>query len=168
MKTLSLYAAILFSIFSLNSFAQKSDVLDKKENIKVWGNCETCKKHIENAAKAAGAKTANWNDETKNLFVTYNGSKTSSVKIQNAIAAAGYDTQDFKGDNNVYNKLLPCCKYERNSSFASSISQTNSSIKNCKNMACCKDKNCCDKNGKCDMEACKDMKECKDMACCKS
>ena len=62
MKTLSIYAVILFSIFSFNlSYAQSV----KNDTIKVWGNCGMCKTKIEKAAKAAGASTANWNEETK-------------------------------------------------------------------------------------------------------
>jgi Copper chaperone len=119
MKTLNIYAALLFSIFALNSsFAQKSTVLNTKEQIKVWGNCETCKKRIDNAAHVAGAATANWDVLSHVLTVSFDGAKTSSEKIQKAIAAAGHDTQDFKGDDEAYNKLPSCCKYERNTTYA--------------------------------------------------
>lgn len=169
MKTLNIYAALLFSIFAINSsFAQKNTVLDRKESIKVWGNCETCKKHIENAAKSAGAKTANWNDETKMLALAYDGAKTTLVKIQNAIAASGYDTQDFKGNDQAYSKLMSCCKYDRNTSYAGLTTKANTKAADCKNMKCCKNKNCCDKNKKCNSTACKSAEECKDMGCCKS
>lgn len=149
MKTLNLYAALLFSIFAINlSFAQKSTVLNTKENIKVWGNCETCKKKIEKAASSAGAITANWNDESHILALSYDGAKTSSEKIQKAIAAAGYDTRDFKGDDEAYNKLPSCCKYERKDN-ASAISMKCCSLEtcgtekdNCKDMACCNGKEC--------------------------
>ena len=116
MKTLKIYAAILFSIFAINtSFAQSAV---KKETIKVWGNCDMCKTNIEKAAKKAGATVANWNEESKELKVSYAATKTSSVKIQTAIAKSGYDTQDFTGDNNAYNKLHACCQYDRKSNSA--------------------------------------------------
>ena len=147
MKTLSLFAVILFSIFSFNtSFAQTA----KKETIKVWGNCGMCKTTIEKAAKKAGAKTANWNEDSKELKVSYAVNKTSSVKIQQAIAKSGYDTQDFTADNNAYDNLHGCCKYDRKS--ADTI-----------NAKCCDNEKC----GK-DAEACKDMSCCKDKTCCKS
>jgi len=114
MKTLNIYAAILFSIFSLGTFAQTNL---KKDKIKVWGNCGTCKGKIEKAAKTAGATTAVWSEKTKILKVSYDPSSTGSEKIQKAIAAVGYDTQDFKGDDEAYNKLMDCCKYERNKAF---------------------------------------------------
>jgi mercuric ion binding protein len=149
MKTLNIYAALLFSIFAINfSFAQKSTLLDHKENIKVWGNCETCKKKIEKAAISAGAVTANWNDESHILALSYDGAKTSSDKIQRSIAAAGYDTQDFTANDNAYNKLPNCCKYERKSSAVStamnccSMESCGSAKDNCKDMACCSGKEC--------------------------
>ncbi len=111
MKTLNICAALLFSIFAINtSFAQTAVT---KETIKVWGNCGMCKTTIEKAAKKAGATTANWNEESKELKVSYAANKTSSDKIQQGIAKSGYDTQDFTADDKVYNKLHGCCQYDR-------------------------------------------------------
>lgn len=160
MKTLNIYVVILFSIFASSSFAQKSTVLNTKEQIKVWGNCETCKKRIESAATSAGAVTANWSDQSHILSLSYDGAKTSLEKIQRAIAAAGYDTQDIKADDGAYNKLPSCCKYERNTALASLKTM------DCNNMDCCKDNLCC--KGKCSEGNCKDIPECKTMTCCKS
>ena len=79
MKTVSLFAAIMLSIFGINiSTAQTV----KTETIKVWGNCGMCKTTIEKSAKKGGAKTAEWNEDSKELKVSYGGNKTSSVKIQ--------------------------------------------------------------------------------------
>lgn len=110
MKTLSLFAAILFSIFTINITSAQTS---KTETIKVWGNCGMCKTTIEKAAKKAGAKTANWNEESKELKVTYAVNKTSSAKIQEAISKSGYDTQDFTAVQTAYNNLHSCCKYDR-------------------------------------------------------
>ena len=164
MKTLNIYAALLFSIFALNfSFAQTAL---KKETIKVWGNCGMCKKTIERSARSAGATHASWNEETKILNVTYNSRGSNPEKIQKAIAASGYDTQEFKADDKAYNNLHGCCKYERNTAFAGVNVKTNSA--DCKEMACCKDNGCCDKDGKCDGKACKEVAACKENNCCKS
>lgn len=111
MKTLNMYAVLLFSIFAINfSFAQTAV---KKETIKVWGNCGMCKKVIEKAAKSAGATTASWNEDSKELKVAYAVNKTSGTKIQQAVAKSGYDTQDFTANDPAYNKLPGCCHYER-------------------------------------------------------
>ena len=111
MKTLSICAVILFSVLSSNTInAQKSLT---KETFKVWGNCGMCKKTIEKSAINAGAKTATWNEETKQLQVAYSSPKTSGNKIQQAVAGAGYDTQDFTATEKAYNKLDGCCQYDR-------------------------------------------------------
>jgi TusA-related sulfurtransferase len=110
MKTLSLFAAILFSIFSINLASAQTS---KTETIKVWGNCGMCKTTIEKAAKKAGAKTASWDEDSKELKVTYAVNRTSSAKIQEAIAKSGYDTQDFTAIQTAYDNLHGCCKYDR-------------------------------------------------------
>ena len=112
MKAIKLFAVLLFGgLITNTSSAQIASV--KKETIKVWGNCGSCKKKIEKAAKTAGATTANWNEDTQELKVAYNSNKSSSEKIQQSIASVGYDTQDFKGDDKAYTKLDKCCKYPR-------------------------------------------------------
>ena len=110
MKTIFVFAAILFSAFATNSAAAQTI---KSEAIKVWGNCGMCKKKIEKAAKTAGATTASWSEDTKELQVTYAVAKTSNIKIQQAVAKAGYDTQDFTATEKAYNKLDGCCQYDR-------------------------------------------------------
>ncbi|MGC8824758.1 MAG: heavy-metal-associated domain-containing protein [Bacteroidales bacterium] len=102
-----------FMMESAPVLAQKSNGL-KTETIKVWGNCESCKKRIENAAKTEGVAKAVWDIKTKMLTLTYNPAKTSSDKVQKQIAAVGHDTEKYKADDKTYNSLPSCCKYERN------------------------------------------------------
>ncbi|MFN8243756.1 MAG: heavy metal-binding domain-containing protein [Ferruginibacter sp.] len=109
MKTFNRIAILAICIFSVNTLLAQT----KKETIKVWGNCGMCKKVIEKAAKTAGATAASWNEDSKELNVTYNEKKTSAAKIQQSIANAGYDTQDFAASNAAYMKLPACCHYER-------------------------------------------------------
>jgi hypothetical protein len=85
------------------------------ENIKVWGNCDMSKSKIEKAAKKAGAISADWDLERRNLSVTFLSTKTSSIKIQQNIANAGFDTEGVEASINAYRKLKDCCKYERKS-----------------------------------------------------
>jgi len=119
MKTLSLFAAIIFSIFSVNTSSAQTT---KTETIKVWGNCGMCKTTIEKSAKKAGAKTASWNEDSKELKVTYAVDKTSSAKIQEAIAKSGYDTQDFIAVQTAYDNLHGCCKYDRKNAGTAAVS----------------------------------------------
>lgn len=150
MKNLFLFTVLSFSfIFSNNLFAQAT----KSEDIKVWGNCGMCKKTIEAAAIKGGAKEASWNDQTKILSISYNSKKTDTKKIQEAVAASGYDTQDVTAPTEVYNKLHSCCQYDRKATEKSNLTATKSC---CENEKCSNNKDCCT-DGKCE----------KDHACCK-
>lgn len=180
MKMQSLLLSVLFlSIFNNFSVAQTV----KKENIKVWGNCGMCKKTIETAAAKAGAASANWNTETKILSVSYSAKKTNAEKIQQAVAAAGYDTENFTAPGEAYDKLHACCKYDRKGEEAvakkeACCSYDNCAKDGCKDMDCCKGKDCCSskemasccKDGKCEKgkECCKENAACKEKGCCKS
>jgi periplasmic mercuric ion binding protein len=148
MKTIRIFSivAVLLAITSI-SFAQT-----KTETFKVSGNCGMCKSTIEKAAKAAGATSASWDEETKDLTVKYSSSSTNAAKIQKKIAAVGYDNVSFKATVEAYKKLPACCQYERAEATT---------------MDCCKDgkcsmpghdgKDCCKKDaGK--MDCCKDGK----------
>ncbi|MCR8526392.1 heavy-metal-associated domain-containing protein, partial [Escherichia coli] len=83
MKALSITAILFLSLFTTLTAAAQATT---KESIKVWGNCGMCKKNIEKAAKKGGATTANWNEDSKQLTVSYKAAKTTGIKIQQAIA----------------------------------------------------------------------------------
>lgn len=119
MKTQYIILSFLFILASaVTATAQKNSAKLTKETFKVWGECGMCKKTIEKAAKDSGAVTANWNTDSKQLTVTYNNTKTSNQQIQQAIAAAGYDTRDLTADNDAYDKLHECCRYDRKAAAA--------------------------------------------------
>jgi hypothetical protein len=125
----------------------------KTETFKVSGNCGMCKNKIEKAAKEAGAKEASWDADTKILTVTYKSSSTNTAKIQEKIAAVGYDNAGATASKESYDKLHDCCKYERMSASASSTNEAKDACcqKNGDKMDCCKDAksmDCC-KDGKC-------------------
>jgi mercuric ion binding protein len=82
-------------------------------SFKVWGNCEQCKETIENALKVKGVSKADWNTKTKQIQVSYDSTAISLDQIQKNIAAAGYDNEKYKGDDDAYNNLPECCQYER-------------------------------------------------------
>jgi periplasmic mercuric ion binding protein len=111
MKASQIFITLSILLMSTVGFAQTNAA--KKETIKVWGECGMCKKTIETAAKKAGATTATWDVDAKMLTVAYQPSKTSNQKIQQSIAAAGYDTKDFTANDAAYNGLHACCKYDR-------------------------------------------------------
>ena len=104
----SIFLSLLFVCMAAVGFAQT-----KTETLKVSGECGSCKKKIESAAKKAGASYAVWDVDSKELTVKYNSTTTNNAKIQNSIAGVGYDTQDFKATDEAYNKLDGCCQYDR-------------------------------------------------------
>lgn len=133
MKTLKIFSfvAIFMAVATLSlpksSFAQKT----KTETIPVSGNCGMCKSTIEKAAKTAGVADAKWDVDAKTLTVKYNSYTTNAAKIQQAVAAAGYDTRDVKATDESYDKLHSCCKYDRSASATEH-----------QKMNCCKDGKC--------------------------
>ncbi|MGZ3837170.1 MAG: cation transporter [Flavisolibacter sp.] len=153
MKSLQIFVlSFVFLSFSVAGLAQS-----KTEKFTVSGECGSCKKKIEKAAKAAGASYALWNVDSKELTVRYNSTSSNKAKIEQSIAGAGYDTPDYKATEEAYNKLDACCQYDRSAATATS---------------CCDDAKCtdakCMKDGKCtkDMSCCKDS-GCTTKACCK-
>lgn len=158
MKTLRIFSlATIFMAFAAVAVAQT-----KTEIFKVSGNCGMCKTKIEKAAKDAGAKSASWNADTKDLTVSYKSSSTNMAKIQGMIASAGYDNVGATAPTEAYDKLHACCKYDR------------AAVTNEAKPDCCKDGKCtkeghdgidCCKKGADKMDCCK--KDDTNMACCK-
>jgi copper chaperone CopZ len=103
----SMLLCLSFLTFNILAFAQAPT------KIKVSGNCGMCKKHIEKAAKDAGATNASWDKVTKLLTVSFDESKTNTDKIETAIAGAGYDTEHKEASQEAYKKLDECCQYDR-------------------------------------------------------
>jgi hypothetical protein len=109
MKKLQLSFVSFFSIaMAINSTAQI-----KEEKIMVWGECTTCQFAIEKAAKSTGASYASWDWYSQTLSVKYHKDSSSTISIQKAVAKIGYDTKEVKADDEVFNNLHYCCKYER-------------------------------------------------------
>ena len=150
MKTLkSFFFSFLFIAIASVAVAQT-----KTEKIAVSGECGMCKTKIEKAAKDAGASFAAWDVDAKLLTVKYKSTSTNTAKIENAVAAVGYDTKNVKATDESYNKLHSCCKYERTASTDADHADH-------------ADHSCCD-NAKCKAADCmKDGKCSKDMSCCK-
>jgi periplasmic mercuric ion binding protein len=107
----------LFSVFALASCSPKAAQTDANTQttaIPVMGNCGMCKKKIETAALSQkGVSKANWDDTKMLLTVTYNSAKVTTADIEKKVAAVGYDTQNVKASDAVYNALPGCCQYDR-------------------------------------------------------
>ncbi|RFM27487.1 heavy-metal-associated domain-containing protein [Deminuibacter soli] len=112
MQFIKIFLLAACTLFSVSIFAQGV----KTETFKVQGNCGSCKKHIETAAKGPGVTKAEWNKDTKVFTLVYDPAKTNSDAVQKKIAAVGYDTEKYKGDDKAYAALDECCQYERKAS----------------------------------------------------
>ncbi|MCK9423591.1 MAG: efflux RND transporter periplasmic adaptor subunit [Bacteroidales bacterium] len=111
MKTKSMMLVVGLLFFSMTTiFANEA----KTEKIKVYGNCGMCKSRIEEAAKSVkGVTKAKWDDADAMLTVTFDDTKTSVTKIEEAVSKVGHDTDHTKTADKTYDALPGCCKYER-------------------------------------------------------
>ena len=90
----------------------------KKENeFYVKGNCGSCKKRIEKAAKDAGAISAEWSAEKQSVVLNFDSTKTSADKILKKIAEVGHDNEKYQSTDSVYKNLPGCCLYDRDIAF---------------------------------------------------
>lgn len=150
MKTLKLFLSFVLLFVASYSFAQTTS-----EKFKVAGECGTCKKKIEKAAKSTGASYALWDTDSKVLTVKYASTTTNKAKIEQAIAEAGYDTPDVKASDDAYKQLDGCCQYDRSAKAATSCCDS----EKCTKTACMKDGQCT-KDATCCKEAGCDQKDC--------
>ncbi len=168
MKTIQVLFAC-FLLFSITN-AQTKTTTVKTSAFKVWGNCGMCKKTIEGAAKNSGAVYANWNVNSKMLTIKYIPSKTSVDKIQKGVAEAGYDNIRYTGNDQAYEGLDECCKYNRKAAVDTNATKNSCCVKDRKGSNC---KECCTKtDGKTDCcvkaDGCCAKTKCeKGKGCCK-
>ena len=108
MKLIRFMLVAVCLLFAPTIFAQ-----EKTDTIKVSGECGMCKNRIQKALKLESISKATWDTETKLLTVTYSADKISNDEIQKKVAAVGHDTEKYKAEDAVYNKLPGCCQYER-------------------------------------------------------
>ena len=111
---------ILFflTVFSQGAFAQEKTTTPKKEvktiEFKVKGNCDQCKKRIENAAYIKGVKSTLWDETKQTLTVVYRADKVTEMQIHEAVAKSGHSTDKVEKDKTIYKELPECCKYDDN------------------------------------------------------
>ena len=87
----------------------------------VRGNCGMCKTTIQKAALSVdGVEEASWDIETKVLDIRTNSNLDSiTIKIHNAVAKSGYDTELVLANSEDYNNLPGCCQYNREMEISS-------------------------------------------------
>ena len=125
MKTIKLLLTIMIVFTTFQSANSQSDKTErakifgiKKQTIKVQGTCSMDKRRIETAAYSVdGVKSSVWDEYTQALTLTYSVFKKDAAEnVQKKIASVGNDTEKYKADDAVYNKLPECCHYPRTKS----------------------------------------------------
>ena len=110
----NLIFGIKLLLVAYSSTAQEKKNKNAKYTFEVNGNCDQCKKRIEKASYAVnGVKMAVWDMETHQLAVLINEEKCSVLDVKKSLAKVGHDTDEVKAQNEIYEKLHSCCKYER-------------------------------------------------------
>ena len=110
MKAKTIYVTLGIALLSLTTVFGQS----KTEKFKVNGKCGMCETRIEKAAKSVdGVTTADWDQKTMFIEVSYDPAKTDLQKIEQAIAKVGHDTDKCRAKDETYNSLPGCCKYDR-------------------------------------------------------
>lgn len=101
--------ATILSFTQLNAQDKNSIQTD---TFRVEGVCGSCKKRIENAAYIPGVKSAEWNQESSMLTVSYKSKKVSKDEIVTAITEKGHTADGKKANKEAYDKLPKCCAYD--------------------------------------------------------
>ncbi len=110
MKTRKMLMLAVLLVATTAVFAQKKVT----EEFKVYGNCGMCETRIEKAVDAIpGVVKSEWNTESKMLKVTYKTKEVKALDIHKAVAKVGHDTDLARAEDQVYDKLHGCCKYDR-------------------------------------------------------
>jgi len=105
-----LIAPIVFTAL-LSSCSNPSEIT---ENFHVYGNCMMCEETIEGSLKEVeGIAVGDWDRKTKQMVVTFDTTKISFADIKTKIAGVGYDMEDVRAEDTVYDELHKCCKYQR-------------------------------------------------------
>ncbi len=126
MKNILLVFLFILGLFT-NSIAQSASSADSSATFKVHGLCTICKDRIETAAKGKGVINVNWDVDTKQFTVVYNGKSANLDKIKNRIVAAGHDLDDHKANDAVYQALPSCCHYREKEN--ETLHATNANVK---------------------------------------
>jgi len=103
----------LFIALSITLFAC-GNPNEVTETFHVYGNCMMCEETIENSMKETpGLFLGDWDRKTKQMKVVYDTTLIDLQTIKEKIAGVGYDMEDIRAEDVVYDNLHKCCKYKR-------------------------------------------------------
>ena len=89
------------------------ELMGTETSFGVKGNCKMCKKTIETSALSLdGVHKAEWNVQSKQIDLVYDDQLVELMTIHNAIASSGYATDLVDLNQEAYDNLPLCCKYD--------------------------------------------------------
>jgi len=140
---LLLSVAIILIIASFSSIAltsSNSGNVVKTETITLNSIvCDNCVDRLNKVIGSVdGVSDVNISLTEKQAIVTFDDSKTSLEKIENAITSAGYNANDKLADKDAYDKLPACCQGQGKSDCKG---MDNMNMNDSKEHSGCKDKN---------------------------
>lgn len=103
----NIFLILLFLGLMPTLFAQRKVA----DTIQVEGICEMCKERIEKALDIKGIWVAEWDIETKLLYVVYRPKKISKEEIGALLAAIGHDNEIALASDASYESIHSCCRY---------------------------------------------------------
>lgn len=75
------------------------------------GNCAACQALIESSlTEQSGIHAANWDFESSQVKVSYDPRKWDADRLQETVAAAGFNTGFFDADPTAQGQLPACCR----------------------------------------------------------
>lgn len=113
MKLLNFIAAtVVATLFSFNCTAQNI-ANAKTETVKLYGNCRMCEKTIEKSRHPKRRSQSRLGHGHQNGENHLRQHQTTLDDVLKRIAAAGYDSDQFRATDEAYNNLHGCCQYDR-------------------------------------------------------
>jgi len=101
---------ILFSVLTLNTWAQKETVEILTSASCFEGPC--CKERIEEEMQfTRGVTAVDLDIKSQVLTVTFKTKKTNADKLRKAISLIGYNADDVKANKKAHNQLPSCCQH---------------------------------------------------------
>jgi len=100
---------------------QEISLINPEISFGVRGNCGMCKTTIQKAALSVdGVEEASWDTKTKILDIkTKSNIDSITIKLHEAVAKSGYDTELISANDEDYNNLPGCCQYNREMTISS-------------------------------------------------
>ena len=97
---------VAVALTAVTAQAQKAEL-----TFGVSGLCGMCENRIESAFDQKGIVAADYNLETKQLYVVYKGKKWNEESLHKLATAVGHDTDKYKATDEQYANIHGCCKY---------------------------------------------------------